>query len=442
MFSGNNPEVLVVGAGPVGLFAALALTKRGVRVRIVDRGVTPCAQSYALALHPNSIRLLKAFGLADAVLESSLRVRSLSVFEGAQPRGSVSFGDGSDPSSCLAVIRQDALESLLEKALAKAGVHVEWRHEVPRLIPSGDHVDATIDKFEKESRGYIIAHTEWVVTKSMDVQTPFVIGADGHSSRVRRALKIDFPEVGPAQYYAVFEFKTDADLGDEARLMLGPGRADMLWPLPGGHCRWGFQLPDFHDQETEKRIATMQSAGFDMPASRAKERVATYGGGETDQLDEAALREFIAERAPWFRGGIEDLVWHSVVRFERRLASSFGRDRMWLAGDAAHLTGPIGVQSMNVGLEEAHDLTHVIADVLGGREPLSILEGYNRRWTATWRALHGLAGSVAVREGADPWAAPFGPALLSCLPGHGAELSALAAQLGLRVDSAASATAS
>jgi 2-polyprenyl-6-methoxyphenol hydroxylase-like FAD-dependent oxidoreductase len=438
MSSGNNPEVLVVGAGPVGLFSALALAKRGIRVRIVDRGMTPCAQSYALALHPNSIRLLKAFGLDKTVLESSRHVRALCVFESSEPRGSIRFGDENDPASCLAVIRQDVLESLLERTLADAGVRVEWRHEVPRLIPAPDRVDATIDKFEKESRGYVIAHTEWVVAKSIDLQVPFVIGADGHSSRVRRAMKIDFPEVGSAQYYAVFEFKTDADLG-EARLMLGPGMTDVLWPLAGGYCRWGFELPGFHDEEAEKRVAGLHSAGFDIPAPRGKERIPAYVNGDTDQLDEAALRELISQRAPWFKGSIENLAWHSVVRFERRLAGSFGNGRMWLAGDAAHLTGPIGMQSMNIGLEEAHDLVHLIADVLQGREPLSILDGYNRRWTAAWRMLHALAGSVKVRDGANPWAAPYAKSLLSCLPGHGPELAAQAAQLGLTIESSAAA---
>ena len=68
---GDSPEVLIVGAGPVGQFAALSLARRGIKVRIVDRGIWPCAQSYALALHPQSLDLLHAAGLLDDVLANS-----------------------------------------------------------------------------------------------------------------------------------------------------------------------------------------------------------------------------------------------------------------------------------------------------------------------------------------------------------------------------------
>ena len=166
MFGENTPEVLIVGAGPVGQFAALALLRRGVQVRVVDRGLWPCAQSYALALHPKSLELLSEFGLLDSILDSSVMVRSLGLYDGAQKRASVQLGQG--PESGVAVMRQDALESLLEDALKAHGAQVEWRHEVSRIAPAHDHVGVTVDKFEKESRGYMVAHTEWVISKSTE----------------------------------------------------------------------------------------------------------------------------------------------------------------------------------------------------------------------------------------------------------------------------------
>ena len=69
MFGRANPEVLVVGAGPVGLFAALALAKQGIQVAIVDREWRPGAHSYALALHPHSLSLLQELGIQESVLE-------------------------------------------------------------------------------------------------------------------------------------------------------------------------------------------------------------------------------------------------------------------------------------------------------------------------------------------------------------------------------------
>jgi 2-polyprenyl-6-methoxyphenol hydroxylase-like FAD-dependent oxidoreductase len=435
MFGIDKPEVLIVGAGPVGQFAALTLARRGVAVRVVDRGIWPCAQSYALALHPRSLSLLAEMGLLDSVLEHASLVRDLVFYEGARPRARVRIsGDGS-PSSCLAVVRQDALEGLLEDALAQQEVHVDWRHEVARLAPVDDVVEATIDKFEKESRGYIVAHTEWVITKSSDVHVPFVIGADGYNSRVRRALKIDFPEAGRADYFAVFEFKSDMNLGQETRIVVGDRTTDVLWPLPGGYCRWSFQLPDYRDPQLEDLQHGLRSSGFDVPTQRTKERQANYTVPDSTVLDESHLKALIAERAPWFDGAIGELVWRSVVRFERRLAASFGSGRLWLAGDAAHLAGPVGVQSMNLGLEEAAHLAGVVAGILRHGEPMSNLEAYGEYWIREWRQLHGLERGIEPGPNADSWTAAHAARLAGCLPGHGPALAALATQLGLAVPS-------
>jgi 2-polyprenyl-6-methoxyphenol hydroxylase-like FAD-dependent oxidoreductase len=82
------------------------------------------------------------------------------------------------------------------------------------------------------------------------------------------------------------------------------------------------------------------------------------------------------------------------VRFERRLAASFGRGRVWLAGDAAHLTGPAGMQSMNAGLAEAHQLATSIARIRGGQAGLEELEAYGRERLADWGFLLGLRGGL------------------------------------------------
>jgi 2-polyprenyl-6-methoxyphenol hydroxylase-like FAD-dependent oxidoreductase len=433
MFGENTPEVLVVGAGPVGQLAALALVRRGIRVRVVDRGLWPCAQSYALALHPKSLDLLAGFGLRQSILDAAVQVRSLGLYDLTRKRVEVRLPEGDG----MAVMRQDALESLLENALKAEGVNVEWRHEVSRIVPADDHAGVTIDKFEKESRGYVVAHTEWVISKSTALEVPCVIGADGYNSRVRRALKSEFHEVGPAQYFAVFEFKSDADLGGEMRMVLGDRTTDVLWPLPGGSCRWSFQLPDYHDAAVEGLKEGLMAAGFDFPTERAKERLLIGQTAEEPVLEEGNLRALIAERAPWFKGSVGDIAWKSVVRFERRLADSYGRGRVWLAGDSAHLTGPVGIQSMNLGLAEAHDLATAIGGLLRNAEPASKLDEYDRRWTANWRQLHNLDGGLRATAETDPWIASHAATLTSCLPAYGEDLGKLAAQLGLMLGRAA-----
>ena len=86
--------------------------------------------------------------------------------------------------------------------------------------------------------------------------------------------------------------------------------------------------------------------------------------------------------------------------FERRLATSFGRDNVWLAGDSGHVTGPVGVQSMNVGLREADEVATMIDRIRSCAAMPEIVETYNRERRKEWRALLGL-------EGARRWCQSF-----------------------------------
>ena len=418
----SNPEVLIAGAGPVGLFAALALTRRGIRVGIADKGWRAGTHSFALALHPQSLGLLQEAGLLEEVMDQALLVSSIGLYDAKERKAGINVEGLSGPSSSLAVLRQDVFENMLEAALRKLGVEIMWSHEVFGLTPQANHIATRVDKFEKDSVGYAVARTEWVLARTDNYDVPFVIGADGHRSRIRRALKIDYPEVAPAQHYAVFEFRTDADLGREMRIVLGEDTADVLWPLPGGNCRWSFEMPNYRE-----------------PANRTKDRLLGQGPADFPTLTEGNLRTFIAERAPWFTGSIGDIAWRNVVRFEKRLATSFGMGRMWLAGDAAHLTGPAGVQSMNLGLSEASDLAGTIADILRQGGSLSLLDAYNHKWTAEWRRMLGIDANLHATSAADRWVAQFASRLLPCLPAHGEELERLAGQLSLTIASTAAA---
>jgi 2-polyprenyl-6-methoxyphenol hydroxylase-like FAD-dependent oxidoreductase len=431
MLSEKPAEVLIVGAGPVGLFTALSLARRGVAARVIDTGVWACTHSYALALHPQTLPLFHELGLLDEVRAQCYPVRSVALADASGPRARLAL-DQDDPGGYLAVLRQDALEGMLERALAGHGVHVDWRHELNNLEPGSDCVLAGIDRYEKESRGYIVAHTEWVVAGSATADVQYVVGADGYSSRVRRALDYDFPEVGPAEYYAVFEFSTDADLKHEMSIVFGDGATDVLWPLPGGDCRWSFLLPGHSDPSVEGIKNVLESSGFGhFPTERIKDRAPRSEGTHDEILSDENLRRLIAGRAPWFQGKIESVKWRGVVRFERRMASGFGQGRLWLAGDSAHLTGPVGVQSMNAGLAEARDLASILAGVLRDGAAPATLNAYNQRSLDTWKQLHGQAGALHAGPAADPWVATHAATLLSCLPATGPRLNAMASQLGL-----------
>ncbi|MCU0247602.1 MAG: FAD-dependent monooxygenase [Bryobacter sp.] len=423
-----KPEVLVVGAGPVGMLGALALAKEGIEVAVIDKGVWPCAHSYALALHPKSLELLGEFGLREKALAAAYPIRTVGLYDAKGRRAGATIGEPP-----VAVMRQDVLEQMLEEALKEAGVKIHWNHETASITPRGDTVAVQVDEFEQQSLGYAVARTEWVVARTQALEVPFVIGADGYNSVVRRTLGLDFAETGPAQYYAVFECRVGEDLAHEMAIVAGGKATDVLWPLPGGRCRWSFELLDYADPVLEATHERMEKLGMGyVPSERTKDRL--EGAGDSlPVLAEEQLNSLLRERAPWFTAAVSEIDWRTVVRFERRLAAGYGRGRLWLAGDAAHLTGPGGIQSMNAGLQEVRELAHEAGQVVRKKTGMEGLARFEERWRQTWRDLLGIAGPVETQAGADAWISERAGAILGCLPGTGVEWKGLAAQLGLAV---------
>jgi len=148
-------------------------------------------------------------------------------------------------------------------------------------------------------------------------------------------------------------------------------------------------------------------------------------------LTEENMRALIQERAPWFRGSVDEIAWSLAIRFERALAGSFGRGRVWMAGDACHLTGPVGGQSLNIGIREAHDLAGRMTRCLRENASLELLEEYGLERLEEWRRMLGLGWALAGTPDTDAWIAERAPRLLPCLPASGDRLERLAAQLGL-----------
>jgi 2-polyprenyl-6-methoxyphenol hydroxylase-like FAD-dependent oxidoreductase len=412
-------DVLVVGAGPTGLLAALQLVEQGVKVEVIEEEWRPAGHSYALALHPSSLDLLETLGLAEQAVARGRRLEALTVFEGETVQATLAVADASRRFPFVLALPQNVLERLLGQSLADRGVRVHWSHRLAALESGDGGVKATVHRLEKQSTGYAVAHTEWAVEKELEFRAGFVVGADGHRSLVRRALGLHFEESGPSQAFAVVECSGGPGGADEIRLVIQPDSVSALWPLPEQRARWslGLDAPEVRsDERFKSRLTTMLGERF------------------FPHLDEERTRELLQERAPWFEAGRWELGWSIEVRFDRRLATSFGQDRVWLAGDAAHLTGPAGMQSMNAGLGEAGDLAGRIATIHRGEAGIETLEAYGRERRAEWEFLLGRAGGLRPAAGTPPWAAASAARLLPCLPATGDDLRGLAGRLGLEVD--------
>jgi 2-polyprenyl-6-methoxyphenol hydroxylase-like FAD-dependent oxidoreductase len=409
-------EVMVVGAGPVGLWSALLLAESGIEVILIDREPRTTARSYACALHPATLRLLDTLGLAESAIACGHRIETLAFYDGPNREAEIRLSRLGGEFPFVLVLPQSSLEGLLEQRLRAAGVPVHWNHRFSGFTDQEESVAVAIEELEGTSTGYIVPHWETVVKNCPTVQAQFLIGADGHNSMVRPRAQLEYPKVGESASFAAFEFESEPTITNELRVVLDDTTTNVLWPLARNRYRWTFQLSrgelsaDF--PEKERRSVRLDEPTID-------ERIRQY------------VQKVANQRAPWFSGRVTRVHWCTEVTFERRLVTRFGRNRCWLVGDAAHQTGPVGVQSMNLGMAEASALASILRGILREAAPLQALDGFNQDWQKEWRRIQGLTGGLQSNDQTTSWVKKRAGRILSCLPGYGADLAELSGKLQL-----------
>ena len=385
-------------------------------VQIVDEEARPGAQSYALALHQGTLELLDSVGLLAETMRAGHLVNHVAFYDQKERLGEISLDRLHAGYPAMVVLGQDALERILLNGLHNEGVEVGWNHRLSAVDQQEGTVSAAVDTLDVDGGGYAVYCTDWSIESSTREEPAFVIGADGYRSCLRRALDIDFREMGPTQLYAIFEFASGEEIEDEMRIVFGDESTDVIWPLGENRCRWSFQLHD-------------NLWGDD---SRSKQRLAIYiGGAAYPHLTMEELRQLANRRAPWFRGWMGDLHWAIMVRFEQRLASRFGSGRCWLAGDAAHLAGPVGVHSMNIGLREGHELANQMVEILRNGVPVATLDHYNAARLTEWEHLFHPQAPLIAGPSAPSWVRGREQRILNALPASGPVLARMLHHLGI-----------
>lgn len=301
MGAAGDCNILIAGAGPVGLAAALELSRRGFAVRIIEKGedFTPIAQSRALGVNNRTLQLLGPSGVSDALLDVGNRVTHLSVYNERGRRSiNVDFKDAGAPFPFMLVVPQGRTERLLAEALADYGVTVEWNAEA--IDVNGDLEKPAVD----------INRPGGVDT----IRADLVIGADGAGSIIRRAFGFSFEGEGiPVEF----------------------GLADL--ELEG----------DFDQSEVSVRYSRDGALGC-IPIGRGVYRFVAPRPNITQSLPEGL--------------NIKQVVWRSSFRVNFRHVGSMQKGNVFLAGDAAHVHSPAGARGMNLGIEDACWLAWLIEE--------------------------------------------------------------------------------
>ncbi len=335
-------DVVIAGAGPTGLVAALWLTHLGVRVRIVDKTSEPGTTSRALAVQARTLELYDQLGLADAVVEHGHKVPGINLWVRGRHAARASLGelgDGISPYAFALVYPQDEHERLLIDRLAALDVHVERQ--------------TSVTGFEETANGVRVQlRREGAAEETCDCR--YLAGCDGAHSIVRESIGVGFPG---AQYEHLF-YVADVE---------GNG------PAFNGEINVSFDRHDFLAVFPLKRDGHARFVGTVRDDGRARDAL-TWDDVQTGVMGQLKLT---VARVNWF----------STYRVHHRVAEHFRRGRAFLAGDAAHIHSPVGGQGMNTGIGDAINLAWKLAAVIQGRAAASLRDSYEPERIAFARRL-------------------------------------------------------
>ncbi len=329
-------EVLVVGAGPVGLATALSLVAQGVDVRIIDDMPARHANPRASSIHARTLELLAPFGVSDRIAAYGQPIRSLAFYDqhGAEiMRRQLRAIDSQYPPQLN--LQQWHAEWIIAEQLLARGVNVQSATRFTALSQSDDGVVATIEND----------------AGSATIRSRYLVGADGARSTVRKACGTrmvgkDYPE-----RWLGGEIRVEhAHVMTEARYLVGGPRAALALPLDGAIMFFAILRDD------------------DFPDAVP---------GPADPDDVIALYHATLGACPALAEAVVDVSWCGHFVMHSCCVPDFRVGRVFLAGDAAHLVSAAGGFGMNTGIQDGLNLAWRLAAHLRLHADASILDGYN-----------------------------------------------------------------
>lgn len=328
--------VLVVGAGPAGLGLACALLQHGVPVRVVDKAEGPAVTSRANFLHARGSEVLDRLGALGDLPQRSVRAMAITTYLGDKPVMRIRFGDpGIRTAAPPMVISQAQVEAALRERLAELGGVIEWGTLLMGVEQDQSSVFASLGTGE-------------------EVRAAWLAGCDGANSAVRRLTGIGFPGVRISERFLLADVRLDWDLDRSGTTgWIAPDGMLGVMPMPGG--TW---------------------------------RIIAYDPALAEKPTDAAILARLEHILPQRTGRdvrVLDADWLSTFTVHRRLADTYRRGRVFLAGDAAHTHAPFGGQGTLTGLGDVENLAWKLALVCDSQAQPALLDTYQaeRRPLAT-----------------------------------------------------------
>ncbi|GJD54085.1 Flavin-dependent monooxygenase [Methylobacterium crusticola] len=338
-------DVLVVGAGPVGLTLACELARHGVRCRIIDRAPQPLPYCRAIGVTPRTLEVWDDMGLAREMIDAGIWLTGLRSIIHERPPVDAPNPALDLPYAALGLPQYET-ERILTRQLERYGHLVERGVSLSALRQDGSGAAARI---EREGR------------VSKEASFRYVVGCDGAHSAVRRLLGIAFEGEAYPWPFMLGDVRIgwDVPYGMSVRALRlvqgGPPAMFIAIPLP---------------EPGRYRVSMLASAGL-VPAGGSEHGIqAELKGPSLDEL-QAVADDLLPDRPR-----LSDLRWSSVFRISMRLAAAYRQGCGFIAGDAAHIHPPTGGQGMNTGIQDAYNLAWKLALVIRGHASEALLDSY------------------------------------------------------------------
>lgn len=324
MSTTSDTEIVIVGAGPTGLFLARELTAAGHRCRVLERRTHTTGESRALGLHARTLEALDLRGLAGEFLSQGNPIRSVRVSLGQSQldlsRLDTRFGQ-------LHILPQSTTETLLEQ----------------HLVSLGGRVDRGVECLgvEQDTDGVTLHLTDG--SRRWQERAAWVVGCDGSRSPVRQSLGIGFDGAVYPYTIIVADVRLRRPPSDPLLIHIGPRGLVVSTDFGNGWFRMG--------------VIDRNKPWSDEPVT----------------LEE--VRDTLAHMFGYDLGPSEPL-WTSRFRIQERQATTYRKGRVLLAGDAAHVHSPLGGQGLNLGIQDALNLGWKLSAVIRGDCPDSLLDTF------------------------------------------------------------------
>jgi len=326
-------DVLIAGAGPVGLVMAIELARYGVGVRIIDKAVQRTDKSKALVVWSRSLEMLARAGCSAGLVDAGYKVSSINILANGKSIAHFTLDGLPTPYSYCLMVPQSDTERVLDEFLNSLGIKVERTVELTKFTASDDKVASTLRHADGAEE---IVETSWL------------IGCDGAHSTIRHQLGMEFH-------------------GETSQID---------WILADIHLENKPRAPEINVVwHTDGLLATF-------PIAEDRYRVIADVGVVPENSNPSAeptLEEVQAILDRRFPGGVRatNPIWLSSFRVNERKVTDYRAGRVFLAGDAAHVHSPAGGQGMNTGMQDACNLAWKLALVVKGIGAESLLDSYS-----------------------------------------------------------------